>query len=103
VEHRGLAGAIRADDGAHLAFPDVERHIADGAHAAERQRHVLNREQDLARRNIAGGGSPHAAFPTARATRTVATSRIVTRAEIVPLRPSSNVTSVEMSASAEPS
>ena len=36
-------------------------------------------------------------------TGTVATSRILTRAESTPLRPSSNVTSVEMSASFEPS
>ncbi len=28
VEHRGLAGAVRTDDGAHLALPDVERHVA---------------------------------------------------------------------------
>ena len=46
---------------------------------------------------------PHAAFPSGGATGTVATSRIFTRAESMPLRPSSNVTSVEMSASVEPS
>ncbi len=47
VEHRGLAGAVRADDGADLALADVERHVGNRAHAAERQRHVLDREQDV--------------------------------------------------------
>ena len=44
----------------------------------------------------------HAAFSMAAATGTVATSRILTRADSTPLRPSSNVTSVEMSASLAP-
>ena len=48
-------------------------------------------------------GRPHAAFPSGGATGTVATSRTFTRADSVPLRPSSKVTSVEIAASAEPS
>jgi len=39
VHHRGLAGAIRADDGAHLARLDRDREIVDGAEAVERHRH----------------------------------------------------------------
>ena len=42
VEHRRLARAIGADDGADFAFADVERHIADRAHAAERQRYAFD-------------------------------------------------------------
>ena len=103
VEHRGLAGAVRADDGAHLALLDVEGHVADRAHAAEGERHVLHGQDHLTRRNVAFSRRPHAAFPIPGATGTVATSRTLTRAESVPLRPSSKVTSVEMSASFEPS
>src|SRR5205085_7049801 len=87
VEHGGLAGAVRADDGADFALLDVERHVADRAHAAERQRHVFNREDDLAGCDIAVGRRPHAAFPSTGAVGTVATSRTFTRAESVPLRP----------------
>ena len=51
-----------------------------------------------------GEGVPrHAAFSIGGEAGTVAMSRILTRALIVPLRPSSKVTSVEMSASLEPS
>jgi hypothetical protein len=35
VEHRGLAGAVGADQGEHLALPDIEAHVVDGQHAAE--------------------------------------------------------------------
>src|SRR3546814_20860460 len=35
VEHRGLAGAIRPDDGEDLAAGDVETDPVDGADAAE--------------------------------------------------------------------
>ena len=45
----------------------------------------------------------HAAFPSVGAAGDRGTSRIFTRADSTPLRPSSNVTSVEMSASDEPS
>src|SRR6185295_9800941 len=100
---RGLAGTIRSDDSANLALLDVERHVADRAHAAKRQRYILNREQNLAGGDVAGGRRSHAAFPSAGAAGTVATSRTLTRADSVPLRPSSNVTSVEMPASVEPS
>ena len=55
------------------------------------------------RRRAARGRRSHAAFSRSRGTGAVATSRTFTRAESVPLRPSSNVTSVEMAASFEPS
>ena len=48
-------------------------------------------------------GRPHAAFSSAAGAGSVFMSRILTRALIVPLRPSSKVTSVAMSASGEPS
>ena len=48
VQHRGLAGAVRTDDGADLALEDVERDIAQRLHAAEGERHVLDREDRVA-------------------------------------------------------
>ena len=53
VEHRRLAGAVGADDGADLALPDVEGDAADRPHAAEGKRDVLHREQHLV-----GGTAP---------------------------------------------
>ena len=38
VEQRGLAGAVRTDDADDLALGDGERHVVDGADAAERAR-----------------------------------------------------------------
>src|SRR5499427_3056264 len=110
VEHRGLAGAVWADDGANLAAPDVECDLGQRAHAAEGQRHVLDRQQrgvGLAARSRACVRRPHAAF-SAAVEATVAgaagaRSRILRRADSVPLRPSSKVTSVEMAASFAPS
>ena len=52
VEHRGLAGAVRADDGADLALADIERDVGDRLHAAERERDVLDREQHVAGRDV---------------------------------------------------
>ena len=103
IEHRGLAGAVRSDDGADFTFADIKRHIADGMHAAERQRDILHREQNFPGRDIGRARRPHAAFPIALGTGCVFMSTIFTRAAIAPLRPSSKVTSVRMSASFEPS
>ena len=104
VEHRGLAGAVRPDDRADLALADIERDVGDRLHAAERERDVLDREHRLAGRDLGAGRVPsrgllhrlrghriglHVADRDARRER--------------PLRPSSNVTSVEISASFEPS
>src|SRR5262249_18420171 len=97
VEHRRLAGAVRADDGADLALAHVERHIGERPYAAERQRHVLDRQQRLRDRAVAAGRRPHAAFSTVAAAAG-AMSQIFTRADSIPLRPSSNVTSVATSA-----
>src|SRR4029077_18554911 len=52
VEHRRLAGAVRADDGADLAFADVEGDIAQRFDAAERKRHVFDRQDRLAARDV---------------------------------------------------
>jgi hypothetical protein len=35
VEHRGLAGAVGADQAGDLALPDLERDGVDGGHPAE--------------------------------------------------------------------
>jgi hypothetical protein len=41
VHHRGLAGAVRADDGAHLAGLERQRQIVDGVKAVERDVHAV--------------------------------------------------------------
>ena len=102
IEHRGLAGPVRPDDRANFPFADVERHIAHCLHATESERHVLHRQQHIADRNVRTARGSHAAFPMA-GTGSVFMSRIFTRALMVPLRPSSKVTSVEISASFDPS
>ena len=103
VEHRGFAGAIRPDDGANFPFTDVKGDVAHRVHAAERQRDILHRQEHLAGGDLRSVGGSHAACPSTGAAATICISRIFTRALIVPLRPSSKVTSVEMSASLEPS
>jgi len=103
IEHRGLAGAVRSDDGADFALADIEGDVAHCVHAAERQRDILHRQEHVADRNIGAARRSHAAFPIGAAAGAVFISRIFTRALIVPLRPSSKVTSVEMSACLEPS
>ena len=45
VHHRGLAGAVRADDGAHLARLDDERQIVERAEAVERDGDAVEIEQ----------------------------------------------------------
>ena len=44
VHHRRLAGAVRADDGAHLALVDDEGQIVDGAEAVEGDRDAVEIE-----------------------------------------------------------
>ena len=67
VEHRALAGAVRADDGADLVLADVEADVGQRLDAAEAKADVVHVEDDLAglaRRH-------HAARPTAREGRHV--------------------------------
>src|ERR1700683_4243228 len=97
VEHRGLAGSVWADDGSDLAALDVKRHVGQRLHAAEVQGNPLDRQQRLTGMIAAA----HAARSVAVANS--CRSRILSRAQIVPLRPSSNVTSVTVSVSVEPS
>ena len=103
VEHRGLAGAVRADDGADFAFADVEGDVADRFHAAERQRHVLDRQQHVADRDVGAAAAPSCRLLQRLARHRRLMSRIFDARHDVPLRPSSKVTSVAMSASFEPS
>ena len=70
VQHRRLAGAVGADDGADLALLDVERDIGQRVDAAEGERNALDREQHLARGDFGARGSPHAAFPNGGASVT---------------------------------
>jgi len=46
VEHRGLAGAVRADDGTRISvLLDIEGEVVDRLEAVERHRERLDREQ----------------------------------------------------------
>src|SRR2546425_4215042 len=87
VEHRALAGAVRPDDGSYFVLPHVERHALQGAHAAERQRHAVDREDHIA--DAAPGA--HAARRAAAGAKVFA-SRILSSAAKVPVRPSSYFT-----------
>ncbi len=115
VQHRGLAGAVRPDDRPDFALLDIERDVADRLHAAEGQRDVVDLEQVAARRDTVVGAQRvprhvfadmhvhSAASLCAEFTGTSSMSRISTVAVILPLRPSSKVTSVSTYFSVEPS
>src|SRR5207237_10210161 len=60
VHHRGLARAVRADDGAHLAGRERERQIVDGMEAVEGHVHAVEIEQGGSR---AGVHDVHALTP----------------------------------------
>jgi hypothetical protein len=47
VQHRALAGAVRADDGAHLVLAHVEADVGQRLHAAEAQADVPHIENHL--------------------------------------------------------
>ena len=49
VQHRRFSGAIGPDDRANLAFSDIETDIAERLHATERQRNVLDRQENFAK------------------------------------------------------
>src|SRR3546814_10894557 len=53
VEHRRLAGAVRADDREDIALADLEADVVDRGDAAEAEPDVLKRE-----RRLAGGTAP---------------------------------------------
>jgi hypothetical protein len=48
IEQRGLAGAVRADDGLAVARHDLERDVAHGVQAAEALGQALELEDRLA-------------------------------------------------------
>src|SRR4029079_1157046 len=85
VEHRALARAVRADDGADFVLADVEADVAQRLDAAEAKADVVHVEDDLAGLSR----SHHAARPTAAK---VGTSTIFRVAATLPVRPSSNLT-----------
>jgi hypothetical protein len=62
VEHRGLAGAVRADDGADLALADVEGDVGDRLHAAEAQRDVVDLSSTSPLRSVGPRGERRAAL-----------------------------------------
>ena len=48
VEHRALAGPVRADDRADLVLADVEADVGERLHATKAQADVLDVEDDVA-------------------------------------------------------
>src|SRR5581483_10240433 len=70
VHHGGLAGAVGADDGAHLAGSQLERQIVEGAEAVEADGDAIEIEQAVSdRRRLRQGsihGQPHSAGWAAR-------------------------------------
>src|SRR5690606_38024634 len=48
IQHRSLAGAVRADDRQDLVLADLEGDVADRPHPAERQADVVDLEKDVA-------------------------------------------------------
>ena len=65
VQHRRLAGAVRADDRPDLALADVEGDVLDRGHAAEAQRDVAELHQHVADPALGGrrGEGGRAAHP----------------------------------------
>ena len=57
VEHRALAGAVRADDGADLVLAHVEADVGQRLHAAEGERDVLERRGSTSPMRRAGVAS----------------------------------------------
>src|SRR5690606_29273452 len=113
VEHGGLAGAVGADDGAHLPLADVEGDVAQGLHAAEGKRDVLHLQQGFpegpllvvlgrasgrsGKAALGRGKGVHSAASCARACSATKclTSAMARSPSRRPLRPSSKVTSTE--------
>src|SRR5436190_11285169 len=95
VEHRALACAVRADDGADLVLADVERDVGERLDAAEAEVDVADVEDDVA--SLAP--RHHAALPTGA---NVGTSMILSVAATLPVRPSSNRMAVSTNCSLRP-
>ena len=85
VEHRALAGAVGADDGAHLVLAHVEADVGQRLDAAEAQADVLHVEDDVA-------DAPARRSPSARALRRCAIALGSTVLRVMP--PSSPAGSV---------
>ena len=83
VHHRGLAGAVRPDDGAHLAALDREREIVERLEAVERDGDAVQIKQRTGERfhgsYSAGSGSltPSSAAAEARSRRSAFQCRMV--------------------------
>src|SRR6185312_5754794 len=91
VQHRGLAGAVRADDGEDLVLADVEADVGQCLDAAEGEADVVRLEDRRADPlHAAGCGAAGAA------------SRILSSAARRPVRPSSKVTTLSICAVVAP-
>jgi hypothetical protein len=86
VEHRGLAGAVGADDGADFPFSNVEGDVRNGLHPAERERNVLEGKKRLA---VRGRMFPVHAARLRVVDGWIGMSMILDEPTSLPLRPSS--------------
>src|SRR5690606_19193838 len=114
IEHRALAGAVGADDGAHLVLAHVEGDVGERLHAAEGERDVFHVEDDVAQAPAGAGGGgrrrdagvvgiAHDLHAAAFTGVKVRASMIRSVALTLPVRPSSNFTCVAMYCSLRPS
>ena len=63
IEQRGLAGAVRSDDGLAVARHDLERDVAHGVQAAEALRQTLELQNGV---TVRARVPVHACFPSSR-------------------------------------
>ncbi len=105
VEHGALARPVGADDRAHLVRANVEADVGERLDAPERKRDVLELEDRVAYRDAVAGGHGGALLRPRRgcqwaianaALGAVDASSMRKSAATMPLRPSSNFTSVSM-------
>ena len=107
IQQRGLAGAVRPDDREDLVPPDRQTDPGERLDAAKGKADPIGFEDGLADPLLrdhatASAGSAGSRVGASRWTGAVITSRIASSARIVPLRPSSNVTSLSMRTDSAP-
>src|SRR5579883_3453962 len=97
VEHRGLAGAVRADDGEDLVLADLDADIGERLDTTEGEADAVGPEDRLAD-PFCGAHRVQPALRSGAAGVAMAASPILSSALSIPLRPSSKVTSVSIRA-----
>ena len=93
VQHRAFARAVGANDGAYLMLSDIERNVLQRLDTSKRERNIVHVKDD-----VTDFLAHAAAFTAAK----VLQSPIFNVALTLPLRPSSNFTTVSMNCSVLP-